>query len=528
VLFNHFLRDYRVLKAQRRAAIMLLWVAGMTWTGCAKPTEPDPHGEPGLTIVRGASVADTVEAELPQALIVEVRDPNGKAVPNVMVTFAGSLRNSRPTVTFSSLTGRYYAGLAADTSDSSGRARVLVRLGTEAGPAEAIISVPALGLQETATFTVLTGAPARVIVAPQDSALYVGREYTLRGTVHDRLGNPRDEAVSYTTGASAVSVSGAAVRGERVGRGFVVAHSGTVADTAWVSIVPPGVLAAYEFPTYYNGNGPDIRQPGRIVTLNTDGSDFRVLLEQQPAVIPFSYAVGMHPSWAPSGAELAYVNANELMIADRSGASREVFAGSEPVHEEYTPLYSPDGNWIYFTLGRDGYQRTFWRVHRDGTAARQVSPNEDWGIEVMPSPDPTGDFVAYQTNRATNSPVDFTIRTLRVSTGEVSTIDVPGMAPRWSPTGEWIAYIGTHPTDPYRSWLRLMRPDGTERRFIGSELSVHPSFSWSDDGEWIAVSGNQPRADNPYAVGLSLVNISTGEVLPLRFNHTLVQPSWRR
>jgi Tol biopolymer transport system component len=98
---------------------------------------------------------------------------------------------------------------------------------------------------------------------------------------------------------------------------------------------------------------------------------------------------------------------------------------------------------------------------------------------------------------------------------------VPGSTPLCSPRFDWIAYLDRE------GMLRRVRPDGTGSQRIGAGIGAHPSFSWSPDGEWLAISGNQPRAGFPHAVGLFLVNAASGEVLPLPFGRTLVQPAWR-
>jgi Tol biopolymer transport system component len=476
-------------------------------SGCDTNPAGSKPGEPGIRFVAGHTGTDSVDAVLAQTLVVEVRDGEGRLAAGITVAFDGT-----PNAAVAG-PGQGWQYRTNMLTDGQGRAFTRVRLGTAVGEAAVAVIVGGLPFTDTARYTVTAGQPAKVAAAPRDSAVWVARAYTLRAAVTDRHGNPRPEAPTYTAGTANVSVSGGAVRGEAVGRGYVLARYGTFTDTAWVSVVPPGLLAAYG--------------GGRIVALNTDGSEYRVLLEQLPPVGGAGYGEGMHPSWAPQGGDLAYLDGSRLMLRKASGETRVVVSGGEPVHVGFTPQWSPDGAWIYFSRGWQGNQLTSWRVRPDGTGLQQVSPLEDWGMETMPSPDPTGDRVAYQTNRVTNSPIEFTLRTRRLSTGAVSAIDVPGQFPHWSPTGEWIAYILN---DPYNPLLRLVRPDGSGGHLIGggSGIGAHPAFSWSADGQWLVISGNLPRPGDPFAVGLSLVNVATGEVLPLRFGPSVVQPSWHR
>jgi hypothetical protein len=88
---------------------------------------------------------------------------------------------------------------------------------------------------------------------------------------------------------------------------------------------------------------------------------------------------------------------------------------------------------------------------------------------------------------------------------------------RWSPTGQWIAYAmkskelgGGGPLRRFGSLVLLVRPDGSETRFIGPPGSEphHHGFSgdvnWSPDGEWlIGPSFGETR--------IRLVQLASGE-----------------
>jgi hypothetical protein len=474
----------------------------------AEPTRPDP-AEPGLRILQGAGIADTADAFLSALLEVEVRDDRGGLVSGATVHFS-AVRASHdaapgaPTVVVAASPAAEYRSLVVTTTDAHGRASVRVRLGQAAGPGGVAITVAPLALSDTAHFTVLPGALARVLTSPADSAVLVGNAYVLRSAAADRHGNPRSDPVVHVVGSPNLAVSGGAVRGITLGRGYVLARSGSVADTAWVSVVPPGSLAAYR-----RHQTPG--DTGGIVVLRTDGAEMRPVLRLWFAfTAPSSF--GLWPAWSPGGDHIAYTYDGRLWIADLTGAHRDAAGGAPPVSEESPPTWSPDGEWIYFTRGFPGSQHTFWRVRPDGTGLGQVSPDVDWGLEMNPSPDPAGVRLAYQTNRITNDPTEFTLRILDLAAGAVTALDVPGWLPRWSPTGERIAYL-----DDVRI-LHVMRPDGSGRTRIAGGLWAEPGFAWSPDGRWLAVDrGGQ----------IDLVQVDTGEVLPLAFTRGLVQASWR-
>jgi len=277
-----------------------------------------------------------------------------------------------------------------------------------------------------------------------------------------------------------------------------------------VSVVPQGLIAAYEPPIYYNSNGLDVRQAPRIVLLQLDGSGFRVLYEQSPPEIPFGYGDGMAPRWSPGGDEIAFVSWGELWTVDPLGATQRLHAGYPTVSHDYSPEYSPDGQWIYVTQTTDS--TGIWRVRADGSTVQKTAA--EWPGAASPSPSPAGDRLVYQKQGV--------LAILDLFGDTSAALPVPGQYPRWSPTGEKIAYLDRE------ARLRVVRPDGTDPHLVGTGIVAHGTYSWSPDGQWLIFSGRQATPTAEFAVGLSLVNVASGDVLPLRFGHRLLQPSWRR
>jgi hypothetical protein len=484
--------------------------------GCSDGTGPVDTGPAGLRAIAGATGDDTISTMLTEALVVELRDANGRPLPGVAVRFEPESPSPQaPYAELAPLASQSFSPFRVDTTDTSGRVAMVVRLGLRAGAAAVRISAAQLGLETQATYTVRPGAPARVTLDPADTALYVGGAFALRGTVRDRQGNARPELPAFAAppGVHPVATSGGSVQGERIGRGHVVATFGAIADTTWVSVVPRGVIAAYEPPIYVNSNGLEIIQPPRIVLLELDGSQVRVLLDQDPPQIPFAPGDGMLPRWAPSGDEIAYIHRGQVWAVDTSGATRRVHSGPPHVANNHSPEYSPDGQWIYVTQTSDS--TGIWKARRDGSGV--VKTAAQWPQAASPSPAPTGGRFVY------HKP-DQHLRILNEATGEDVTIPVIGQWPRWSPTGEWIAYLDRD--------LRLLvvRPDGTDLRLVGAGVGVkaYANFSWSPDGKWILYTAEQATAADPFrGAGLHLANVETGDVLPLRFTRRFYQGSWK-
>lgn len=76
---------------------------------------------------------------------------------------------------------------------------------------------------------------------------------------------------------------------------------------------------------------------------------------------------------------------------------------------------------------------------------------------------------------------------------------VPGIDPRWSPDGRWIAYWVR--SDNGSNQIFVMRPDGSARRQLtfGNSPALHPA--WSPDGSQIVFAGNRDLWVVPIAGG---------------------------
>jgi hypothetical protein len=483
------------------SSVRLLLCVSFAVSGCSGGTEPLPSG-PGLHLVHGDGLTDTVQTRFAQALVAEVRDEHGALVPGVVVRFESVL--SAPALGYPQaelLVGRLdlaqLGTFVTDTTDARGQTSVLVQLGAVAGTARAVVSAPQYGFVDTATYTVRPGKAARITLAVRDTATIVGGSYVIGAAAADRFGNPRpDDALTYTTTSGAASVDATGrVKGLAPGRASIAIGAGSFSDTAHVSVVPDGTLAVVEQSA-----------AGRtITTVRLDGS--------QPHRLTTVTSNVMLPQWSPSGDRIVFYERDpnsdaQIWMVDLQGhRSLLTLAAPEPA-TQFFPRFSKDGQWLHFSgKSSGGYAWSLWRAHLDGTGLEPVAVASDSSYyEGCPSPN--GARVAFNANGV--------ISTVDLATGTIVSLGKSGDFPTYSPDGARIVYRTT------AGQLSIMNADGTGARVLaGHTYELYASFGWSPDGKWIVVGGSY------YGGVPDLVNAETLEVLPLTSLHSMSQPSFK-
>jgi Tol biopolymer transport system component/tRNA A-37 threonylcarbamoyl transferase component Bud32 len=114
----------------------------------------------------------------------------------------------------------------------------------------------------------------------------------------------------------------------------------------------------------------DITKPLRIVPLM--GGAPRVFLDSSPAKTP-----PHNVAWSPDGNRLVYFTADggdPMFVADHTGASpRQICRSDAGIHNHY-PVWSRDGQWIYFVRGSNTTsQMDLWRISPNGGDAQRLT-----------------------------------------------------------------------------------------------------------------------------------------------------------
>jgi len=457
---------------------------------CADTDGPTGANGPGITPVSRAAIRDTVLARITSPLEVEVRGEAGALAPGIVVEFSGlpAVRDpNEPSAFVGSIADQRPVpiGPALDTTDSRGRAAARVVLGSVAGPGGVVVRVSALGLLDTIPVDVLHGHIISIAVVPADTAVYVGRSYTLRAHASDRWGNSVDTTAVYGGVSGGVTVSAAGVvTGTAISRAAIAYRVGDVADSVHASVVPVGTIAAHV-------RRARVGDQIGVAVVNLDGSAFRRVAVETP---PRSYG-GEEPAehetaprWNPAGTTIAYQESRatesgtspgfdqkRLHVTDLAGPSRPVFDASA-FYTDGQPDWSADGASIYF-VGRRASELFLhiWRVRADGSGPAPLGGVADNVFESRPAV---------------------------------------------SPDGQWIAYVDAADYSGYSGALHVVRPDGGGDRRLAPGAAYQPVVDWSPDGRFIiAGSAN-------YGV-LELIDVVSSARIPLPYASRLSQPAWQ-
>jgi hypothetical protein len=362
------------------------------------------------------------------------------------------------------------------------------------------VSVPDLGLVDTVTLVVRPGNPAGITVAPKDSVITVNGTATLRGGATDSYGNVRSDPVTFSLLSGPATVSNAAVTGTAVGRASILLMSDSRADTAYLSVVPPGVLAAIN---------PSSGVLGPFV-FNLDGSSMQA--------IPTSPTAG-NVRWAPSGTSLAFDQSSDGLTAGSASDQLQSITSAgvvtsldvSPGYGDRSPQYAPNGAMIYYW--KLGSPDRLWHVTPSGTNDDTVFMQNPYD-DLMPSPSPDGSQLAYLS--FVNGSPD--LRILTLATGALTDLHLLAWAPVWAPSGLTIAYINAFAV---QGPIALVNADGSGQRTLTTG-TYYQDIDWSPDGQYIVAA----NVDGD----LNLITVSTGTVLPLHYasGDTWYSPTWNR
>jgi tricorn protease len=187
---------------------------------------------------------------------------------------------------------------------------------------------------------------------------------------------------------------------------------------------------------------PSWSPDGKTIAYTTDASGEQQLAmrpaEGGPEKILTHFAKGYFytPRWSPAGDRLAFSgNENRLWIV-ATGAGEPVEVARDPYNEIHDYSWSPDGKWVAYSVTASNQQRGIWLYDVDGRKATRVS--EPLANDFSPVFDPNGKYLYFLSTRHENptfSQSEFNVATLKMTGIYVATL-VRGAASPFAPRSD--------------------------------------------------------------------------------------------
>lgn len=223
------------------------------------------------------------------------------------------------------------------------------------------------------------------------------------------------------------------------------------------------------------------------------------------------------PQWSPDGVWLAFTATDHVHVVPVTGGLPQKL--TDFTASAFDPVWLPDSRRLIVTVERNEANHLLL-TDREGSWPRQLTSGPGDDSDARPSPD--GRLLVYvfrpfdDLNRTDLKLVD-------LDSGETAGLTgAPGQknwSPRWSPTGEAIAFLSQR-TGWSEIWLT--RPDGQGERqltHLGYDVA---DIAWSPDGSRLACTVNRGGAFD-----LALVDAHNGEVTYLRAGQGVYsRPNW--
>lgn len=468
-----------------RLRVVVYWAMAAWISGCGSPTPPGNNSNPpSLTVLLAPPEVDTVDAEPTDAYVLSLTNGDGTPVVGATVLFAGS--NAEVAVP-----GEGFQASTSAQTDSRGEVAVAIRFGTEAGPGSVVASVATVQLTHTLELDVAPGATVGPAIMPEDTAVVVGVPFVVTASPVDRHGNATGDALAVTVDFGPVAAAGSQFTGTALGEARLSAELAEHEALATVRVVPDGQLVYTKgvgaWLARFDGGGP----PQQL--------SFLVPSAAEPSV-----------SWNPAGDRIVLGGLEGFTVFDLGGSFvlPTAWPGGTAGSDVRWPRFGP-GERVYYSSADGQGAWDLRAANPDGTSAQVTIessrfPNDD----LFPDWAPDGSQFVFTADWEENS--RFLLRISDASADQISTIEVEGVTPVWSPDGALIAYqeLGV---------VGVVSPDGTISR--SWEPGWSKGVTWSPGSDMlVGVSAGQ----------IAVIDVETGETVVLtHFGTGIDAVAWR-
>ena len=426
-----------------------------------------------LAILRGAGQSDTIDAILPDSLVVVVRERDTKrGVRGITVELPG--------------------GNAI--TDANGRVASQLRVGINAGLHRFPIRAFCIGcagffrLEDTLSVTHLPGKPHAVSLLStfpaqgvREYAMIEGQQSTIQLYAFDRRRNPLGPtpATFQATNGIAATISAS---GEVFARQFgpmTFRVTSPLGEAAGNVRVYPRILVAGSSGLLF----------GTLTTMYLSGSERREL--GKIIVVPG----GTDVDWAPDGRSIVFDGAypgnpgvRHLFIGYPDGNSEPLVPAFRDSVDDTGGRFSPDGQHIYFSRHTRLGGRELWRVRLSDRSVERIGAINSVESDRYPTVSPDGRYVAYI--RGSQQSSFGSVMIADISTRQISDTGLNAMHVEWSPVDDRL--IIAVPSTGGAIDLNLVDRNGAFYRKLDTIVNTTPQiegarawFDWTADGRFI-------------------------------------------
>jgi len=258
-----------------------------------------------------------------------------------------------------------------------------------------------------------------------------------------------------------------------------------------------------------------------IYLMNADGSQQTLLASSSSD----DYEV---PTWSPDGKQIAFIarpsNTSDIYVATdiyvmNADGSEQTKLTNTPGAYNF-PAWSPDGTQISFVKRIPGESDVYIMDINSGQSKQLVK------YAISPSWSPDGNKIAFVSvdflygDPQTGIPVyKYVIKIINVDGSGLTSTDVEGNDPAWSPDGTRIAFVS-------QGEVYVMNVDGFRITRL-TNMDTHAEFpNWSPDSKRITFASGSNRY--PESFDIYIVNADGSSLMQLTSNSIRdTHPAWR-
>jgi dipeptidyl aminopeptidase/acylaminoacyl peptidase len=226
------------------------------------------------------------------------------------------------------------------------------------------------------------------------------------------------------------------------------------------------------------------------------------------------------PQWSPDGNWLAFTLYGHVHIAPHDGALPKKITDFAP--SASSPRWMPDSKSLIISVERNNADQLLLTNYEGDypTALTTDSIGDHW--DANPSPD--GKFILYNLRRFDDlNRLDIVL--LEIATGKQITLygksSVRAFSPKWSSDGKWISFIAQ---ETQREELYLIKPNGEGLHQLTKDGEDIFQYEWSPSGKQILAVVNQEASFK-----LMLIETETGNRSVLRSEVGIhSNPNWSK